>query len=352
MPPTPSIPSLVAQLPKVELHCHLAGTLRPATLAALAGKYGLPLPRPAEDLYVYRDFYDFIDLLRLVARVLRRPEDFERVAYEAIEDAFRTSNVRHIEMSFNPQYFIPAGASYAMQVEGLVAGIEAAERDFPVSALLLASFDRELSLASARETMDLIVAHRHERIVGIGLDGPERAGPPERFQDLYRRATRAGLKKTTHVCEDNQTLAEAPPSNFDACLDLLECDRLDHGYNLLACDSAVRRARDSGVHFCVCGVTSVSANRSRRLAAIKRMASAGLQVTLNTDDPAMFHTNLADTYRHVLEGLNWGWDEATRFSLAGVDACWLDAAAKAELRRDFLRQIAALEARSPNHQTV
>ncbi|WP_137891864.1 adenosine deaminase [Ramlibacter sp. 2FC] len=348
----PAIPSLITQLPKVELHCHLAGTLRPATLAALAGKYGQPLPRPVEELYVYRDFYDFIDLLRLVARVLRRPEDFEWVAYEAIEDAFRSSNVRHIEMSFNPQYFIPAGAAYAAQVEGLVAGIEAAERDFPVSALLLASFDREWSVASANETMDLIVGHRHERIVGIGLDGPERAGPPARFEDIYRRATRAGLKKTAHVCEDNQTLAEAPPSNFDACLDILHCDRLDHGYNLLACESAVHRARDSGIYFAVCGITSVAANRSRRLAAIERMTSAGLQVTLNTDDPAMFHTDLAHTYRHVLEGLNWGWDEAKRFSLAGVDACWLDAAAKAELRQDFLCQIAALEAPSPNHETV
>lgn len=347
-----SVPSLVAQLPKVELHCHLAGTLRPATLAALSRKYGLALPRPVENLYVYRDFYDFIDLLRLIASALRRPEDFERIAYEAIEDAFRTSNVRHIEMSFNPQYFIPAGASYEMQVEGLVAGVEAAQRDFPVSVLLLASIDRALSLASASETMDSILGHRHDRIVGIGLDGPERDGPPERFLDIYRRATLAGLKKTAHVCEDNQTLDEAPPSNFDACLDMLECDRLDHGYNILASDAALRRARDSGVHFCVCGITSVSANRSRRLDAIGRMAAAGVQLTLNTDDPAMFHTDLAHTYRHVLDGLGWSWEEVKRLSLAGVEACWLEAAAKAQLRQDFQSQIAVLEARHLDHQTT
>ncbi|WP_077000767.1 adenosine deaminase [Variovorax sp. KK3] len=334
----------VAQLPKVELHCHVTGTLRPATLAALAGKYGLQLPRPVDQLYTYRDFYDFLEVLRLVALVLREQDDFERVAYEAIEDAYKTSNVRHIEMSFNPQYFIPSGAGYAAQVAGLVAGIEAAERDFPVSALLLASFDREWDAASAEETMDLILSHRHERVVGIGLDGPERAGPPAKFEAVYRRATQAGLKKTAHVCEDNQTLAEAPPSHLDACLDLLRCDRLDHGYNLMASDAAIARARDSGVYFAVCGITSVAANRERRLDAIGRMAAAGLNTTLNTDDPAMFHTDMAHTYQHVLDGLGWGWQEARQFSLSGVEACWLDPQAKADLRRDFQAQIVELEA--------
>lgn len=335
--------SLVMQLPKVELHCHIAGTLRPATLAALAAKYQLPLPRAVDQLYVYRDFYDFIEVLRLVAQVLRRAEDFERVAYEAIEDAYKTSNVRHLEMSFNPQYCFPSGASYAMQLNGLVAGIEAAERDFPVSALLLAALDREWSVASAAETLELVIGHRHERVIGIGLDGPERAGPPANFGRVYRRAAQAGLKRTAHVCEDNQTLVEAPPSHLDACLDLLQCDRLDHGYNLLASPAAIRRAVDSGAYFNVCGVTSAPARQAARLEGIKRMAEAGLRITLNTDDPAMFRTNLAHTYSLVLDGLGWGWREARQLSLAGVDACWLDADAKARLRHDFERQLAVLE---------
>ncbi len=129
---------------------------------------------------------------------------------------------------------------------GLVAGIEAAEHDFPVSALLVAALDREWDAASASEMMDSIIAHRHERVVGIGLDGPERAGPPARFESVYRRATQAGQKKTAHVCEDNQSLAGAPPSHLDACLDLLQCDRLDHGCNLMSSEAAIQRAKDSG----------------------------------------------------------------------------------------------------------
>jgi len=346
MTPLPS--SFVSRIPKVELHCHIAGTLRPRTLAALAAQYGLALPRPVDQLYTYRDFYDFIEVLRLVAQVVRTPANFERVAYEAIEDAWRLGHVQHIEMAFNPQYFAPSGADYRTQVDGLVAGIVAAERDFGVSALLLAAFDREWSPASANESMDQVLAYRHERVVGIGLDGPERAGPPAKFQHVYRRATQAGLRKTAHVCEDNQTLAEAPPAHFDDCVDLLQCDRLDHGYNLMTSPATVAKARDSGIFFTTCGVTSVAANRTRRLQAIAAMAAAGLRITLNTDDPAMFHTDMSHTYQHVLDGLDWGWHEARSLSLAGVDACWLDDAAKAALRGRFSRQLDALAAELPS----
>ena len=343
-----STQDLLARLPKVELHCHLTGALRPSTLAVLAAQYGVPLPRTVDQLYAYKGFYDFIEVLRLVSSVLRSAADFERVMYEAVEDAYRSSNVRHLELSFNPQYFLPNGVGYATQVEGLVAGIEAAERDFPVSVLLLNAFDREWSPASADEVMDMVLAHRHERVVGIGLDGPERAGPPATFQALYRRATQAGLRKTAHVCEDNQTLQEAPPSHLLDCLDLLQCDRLDHGYNLMASPAAVQRARDSGVSFTTCGITSVSANLPRRLKSIEAMRAAGLHITLNTDDPTMFHTDMAHTWRHVIEGLGWGWREATALSLAGVDACWLGADTKASMRREFEHQILQLKADSPS----
>ena len=339
--------ALLARLPKVDLHCHLAGTVRPATLAELARRHGESLPRPLETLYTYSGFYDFIDVLRLGGRVLRTAGDFERVAYEAIEDAAR-SGARHIEMSFNPQYYLPTGVPYRVQVEGLVAGVRAARCDLDCSALLIAALDRGLPMASAEQTMDDIVRLRHELVVGVGLDGPEREGSPAQMAPLFQRAGRAGLKRTAHVCEDNQTLEEAPPSNVDDCIHLMGCDRLDHGYNLLASEDGLRHARERGVYFCVCGVTSVTRNREKRLRSVRAMVDAGLLVTLNTDDPAMFHTSLTDTYALVLDGCEWGWTQAHAFSLAGVDASWLDDDAKRMLRQRFEHEIAALERELPS----
>ena len=136
-----------------------------------------------------------------------------------------------------------------------------------------------------------MLADRRDEVVGIGLYGPERAGPPEAFHELYRRAGNAGLMRTAHVCEDNQTLTEAPPRNFATCCDVLGCDRLDHGYNLLADPAMVARARDQGLFFNTCSITSVRANLERRHSSIARMVELGLRVTVNTDDPAMFKTD-------------------------------------------------------------
>jgi adenosine deaminase len=92
----------------------------------------------------------------------------------------------------------------------------------------------------------------------------------------------------------------------------------------------------------VCGITSVYQNRQRRHRRIREMYEAGLPLTLNTDDPAMFHTDLTHTYQVVLQGCDWGWQEACMLSLAGVDACWLEAGAKRALRERFEQEIALL----------
>ena len=335
--------AFLTRLPKVDIHCHLVGTLRPTTLGALARKHQVPLPRSDETLYDFTDFYAFIDTLRLSATVIRDQADFARVAYEALEDGFRAGNLRHAELMFNPQYFYPNAVTYRTMVDGLIEGIAAANRDFGVSALLIAAIDRQIEPSAALEILDHVLAYRRDEVVGIGLDGPERAGPPESFHELYHRAGAAGLKRTAHVCEDNQTLAEAPPRNFAVCCDVLNCDRLDHGYNLLADEAMVRRARDEGLFFNTCTITSVRKNLERRAASIARMVEAGLQITLNTDDPAMFRTDVGHTYRELFARHGWGRDRAKQLSFAGVEACWLDPSVRAELRRAFERELVALE---------
>ncbi|MGQ0651138.1 MAG: adenosine deaminase, partial [Betaproteobacteria bacterium] len=323
-------------------HCHIVGAIRPQTLAQLATKHGLALPRPAEKLYEYRDFYDFIDVLRLAANALRDAADFERAAYEAAETGFRRANMRHFEIFFNPDYFFRNDVPYRTQVDGLTAGLRAAQRDFGVSGLLIACIDREWPPQAAVEMVKQAAAYRTDEVVGVGIDGPERAGAPEKFVEAYRLARQAGLKRTAHVCEDNQTLEEAPPRNLATCLDELACDRLDHGYNLLADPAMVQRAKESGVYFTACARTSVSKNRQKRLDGIRGLVDAGLNVTLNTDDPEMFHTDLADSYRHVMQSLGWGPQRACAFSLAGIEASWLDEGSKKRLRESFRKELDSL----------
>jgi adenosine deaminase len=149
--------------------------------------------------------------------------------------------------------------------------------------------------------------------------------------------------RTAHVCEDNQTLTEAPPQNFAVCCDVLKCDRLDHGYNILADDGMIRRARDEGRYFNACSITSVRQNLGRRHASIARMIESGLKVTLNTDDPQMFKTDIGHSYRVLFETHGWGREQAVRLALNGVDGSWLGGPERASLRRQFEEEIRLLD---------
>ena len=323
-------------IPKAELHVHMVGAIRPSTLAELARKHGIGLPRPERELYRYQGFHEFIDVLRLAARVVVDADDFARVVYEYAVDAQRSANLRHLELFWNPSYFYPQDVSYVTQLEGLAAGIDAARSDLGVSCLLIPSIDRGLSLDAARQVLDDVLAHPRDEVVGLGLDGPEDQGPPEIFQALFQRAGKAGLKRTAHVCED---YAPVPSGNYAVCRDLLGCDRLDHGYRMLPDRETVTRARDDGVWFTVCPKPSSRERDASRLHAIGELADAGVNITLATDDPHMFETDLSDCYERVFSGLGWDVERARQVALGSVEASWLDDGVKAAMRIEFKREI-------------
>lgn len=331
----------LSRLPKTDLHIHLLGAIRPETLIALSGKYKVPLPTDsAGALYQYSDFPEFLNLLRIAALALREEEDFTRVAYELLEDAHRR-NCRHLELSFNPSVFLEQGVDYRTVVDGLVAGIRAARKDFGIRCLLIPSIDRERDARTAVEMVETVASYRCDDVAGIGMDFAEGKGPPERFVDAYRLAGKEGLKRTAHVCEDNQPLRLAPPANLALCLDMLECDRVDHGYNLLADPSAVVMARERGTHFCVTIKTAKKSNLANRVKAVDLMQDAGLRINIGTDDPYLHHTDLNDSWISQFAHSGWGIREAREIALDGVDACWLADKEKAALRASFERDIDA-----------
>jgi len=331
-------------VPKVELHCHIAGAMRATTLAEIAMANGVALPRPAETLYQWQDFYGFLEVLRLGALAVQRREDFVRVAYECVEDMHRHGNVRHIEIFFNPHYYTPNGATYPMIADGLIEGLRRGEQDFGVSSTLIACIDRSVCLPSeALQMLEWMAKHPRTEVIGIGLDGAERAGPPLVWVEGWRQAGRAGYRRTAHVCEDNQTLFEGPPEHFTHCRDALGCDRLDHGYNILANPDIVARAAREGVPFTMACWSSIVPNRIPRQQRIKRMFDAGLNIVLGTDDPTMFKTTMGHCWRTLFASTGWHTAEARKLSLAGIDAAWLPVERKAALRAEFAARLGALE---------
>jgi adenosine deaminase len=331
---------IIRKIPKIDLHCHLAGSLRAQTVIALAAKNGVALPTTdADALYRFSDFYDFLLRLEVIGRCMIAREDFARVSYEAMADGYRKGNLRYAEFFFSPNYHYPHGVRYETMVDGFADGLRAAQEEFGVVGRLIPAINRELGPEVALAMVREVVSHPRDEVIGIGMDCAEFKGPPALFGDAYALAWSAGLRCTAHACEDNQTLEQAPPCNVETCLDHLGCDRIDHGYNLLADPALTHRCRERGVAFTVCTSTCVPQRLEKRWSSIKAMHDAGLFLVPCTDDPPMFGTDIGTVYATIARVLSLGVKETAAMSLRAIDATWLSDEEKTVMKRDFRRDI-------------
>jgi adenine deaminase len=327
-------------LPKVELHCHVEGTVRPSTVVELAAKNGRALPTadPTE-LYRYHSLDSFLDVFWLVQSLLADPDDWERVAYESIVDA-APHGLRYREMFFTPARHLEVGQRLDEIVAGLSRGLERAERETGTRCLLICDVDRAYGPGPAVELVGLARAARGsgaERLIGIGMDSTERGVDLRAFAPAFDAARRHGFRRTAHAGEDG------PAGNIAIAIDALGAERIDHGLAILSDPVLTRRVADARIPLDVCPNSNVLiANAYRRLEEhpYRRMREAGLLATLNTDDPAMTDLDLGREYRSVALALDLGWDEVTAIALDGLDAAWLDDGERSRLRSAFEREIA------------
>jgi adenosine deaminase len=318
-------PDVLRRLPKVELHCHLEGSLRATTLIELAARHDVPLPtRDPELLYRFADLAEFLVVYELACLAVVTRDDFARVTYEALEDA-AAAHVVHREMFFNPT--LHPGVAYDVMLAGILDGVRAAASDLGISTRLIPSIYRQMSVAAAVEMLDLVVAHRADEVVGIGMDGDELRDPPERFAEVYARAAAAGLHRTAHVAHDG-------PSHFiTTCLEQLGCERVDHGYHVIDDPVLVQRLADEGVAFLCATPTPPLCGWPAAFdeSPIRTMIESGLTVVLNSDDPTMLGTDLATEFERV--GTAWSLSPARvrRLVTDAIAAAWLDDAERRAL---------------------
>jgi adenosine deaminase len=262
------------------------------------------------------------------------------VAYESLEDGVKLGNLKYREMFFNPTLHTPRGVAMATVIDGLIDGCRAAEDDFGVRCSLIVDVYRQDPADVARQMVEEVIANRRPELIGLGMDAAEAADPPEKFADAFRLAGQAGLHRTSHTAEDG------PPANITTCLDMLGCERIDHGYHILDDPAVVARCRDQGVHFTCCPTSTAVVYGWRDLTThpINGMMAAGLKVMLNSDDPTMFHTDIGKEYVDFCGQNDYRPDVVRRLVHNGIEACWLDDGEKAALRRSFDADLAALEA--------
>jgi len=326
----------VRTLPKVELHCHIEGTMRPATVLELARANDVALPTTnLDELYRYGSLDEFLSVFWLVQSCLVTRQDWARLAYESVVDGSAAGRV-YAESFFTPARHLAAGQRLDDIVGGLIEGIEAAEAETGTRCMLIADIDRAYGPDAGLLLVEEVIELRRrdtraaDRILGIGMDSTELGVDPATFAPAYRAAVRGGLRRTGHQGEDTG------PDSIAVGLDVLGLERVDHGLSVMQDPELVRRMAAERIPLTVCPTSNVVI--ANKVAALPEhpfdaMRRAGLLATLNTDDPALTDLDLAKEYANVQAAFGYPDSELVAIAHDGVDGTWLDDDEKRAIHR-------------------
>jgi adenosine deaminase len=331
------------KIPKIELHLHLEGSVQPSTFFELMHKNKLALPAHIDNalLYRYDNLLDFLKVYDLVCRSMVTKEDFERVTCEALESC-AAGGARHVEFFFSPHAHMAYGVRYSDMLDGIIAGMKSTEAQKGVSSRLIPAHSRVLGPERGVDFVKMVLGDLRPEVIGIGLDYDELPNNPALFSPMYCLARANGLHVTAHAGE------VGPASFVREAIEELRVERVDHGYHIVDDPALVAECRESGICFTCCPSTTLTTTIWRDLAdpshAIRQMIDLGLNVTINTDDPPMFGTSVANEFVLCVREMKLTALQLKACALASIKASWLDEGAKSLWTREWSNEIDALAA--------
>jgi len=336
----------LVRLPKAELHVHLDGSLRAATLLELATAAGIALPHADEArLAGYmavqdaRDLVDYLKRFDITTAVLQDAAAIERVAYELAADA-AAENVRYLEVRFSPVLCTRVGLNVEDAIAAAVRGLVAARRDHRVRAAVIVCALRDLEPPVSEMLADVAASFARRGVVGFDLAGPERGHPAAPHAAAFRRAARAGLGLTVHAGE------AVGPASIREAIDACGARRIGHGTTLIEDATLLRRVRDEGIAVEACITSNV---QTRAVASVaehpaKRMHASGVSVSLSTDNRLISGTTLTAEYERAAGPLAMDWPAIVDLARGAFEAAFLPEAERASLLESFDHDVAALQA--------
>jgi adenosine deaminase len=326
----------IKEMPKLEQHVHIVGSVRPATLLWLMEDSGLDLPyETVEDLkgfYSYSDFPHFLEVYSNVNDSITRESHYERITYEMMESQ-AACNVWHTEALFSAWDHVRRGLDYGLMVDAINRGIRIAEREFGVTCTIRVDLVRNYGPEVGIKVLDL-VEEKGDNVVAIDTGGSEHGYPPKPYRDCYRRAREMGLHTAAHQGEG------AGVDYVWECVEYLEPERIGHGVAAGQDPELMNLLARRGISIESCPVSNLRTGAVGSWAEhpIRRFIDHGVKVSVSSDDPPMFGTDMNNEYLQLHRNLGFTLDELFQISLDSVETSFLEPEAKASMHRRFMDQ--------------
>jgi len=316
-------------LPKIELHLHLEGSLEPELMFTLAKRNNVELPFESVDqirkAYAFSNLQDFLDIYYQGANVLLVERDFYDLTWAYLQKCHE-QNVIHVEPFFDPQTHTDRGISFEVVITGISRALRDAESKLGITSRLIMCFLRHLSEEAALDTLTQaqpFIKH----FIAVGLDSSEKGHPPEKFSRVFEKARELGLLTVAHAGE------EGPAEYIWTAINDLKVSRVDHGVNALDDPALMQHLVDTQIPLTVCPLSNtrlcVFDDMSQH--TVLTMLDQGVCVTVNSDDPAYFGGYMTENFVALAESLNMTEEQAIQLVRNSISASFVDDARKNEL---------------------
>lgn len=340
---------LFKAIPKAELHVHLDGSIRPATVVELAEEYGVELPaysaeaisalvRPPLDSPSLPKYLAAFDIM---CSVLKSPEAIYRVTTELLED-LSSDGVRYAELRYSTRV-LPGDVDPSEAIDAVGRAISDAESRLNIKSNQILCIMRHETPAVGRTIAELAVRHRNDRVVGIDIAGAEAGNPPELHRASFDFARKYGLFATVHA-------GEAGPAEYirDSVV-MLGAQRIGHGTRLTDSPLWMRAAADQRICIEACLTSNVQtgAVASMRDHPLPQFLNGDVPVTLSTDNVTVSGVTLSEEYRNAYDTFALTASQIAKLALTGFEHAFLPVTEKRVLLNEARESLHLLLATGP-----
>ncbi|MFO7633263.1 MAG: adenosine deaminase [Caldilinea sp.] len=349
------IVDFLQEMPKAELHIHLEGTIDPVAVLELARRHNCPGVLPSTELtalqqwYTFTDFPHFIRVYMVISDLLRSAEDFAYIVYRCGQD-MAAQNIRYREITFTPfthTDYQRKGLTIDDLFEGLEAGRAAAHAEFGVEMRWVFDVPRNLSFPKqggydphpAERTLDYALAGRDHGVIGFGLGGFEVGAPPEPFAHAFDRAHSEGLLCVPHAGE---TMGQA---SVRGAVEVLHADRIGHGVRAIEDPALLTVLRDRQIPLEINISSNICLHVYDRAAVhpFPHLDRMGIKVTVNSDDPPLFNTNLCAEFGVLATEFGYDRSDLARIARNAFEVSGAPPSLKTQLLAEFDAWIASMQ---------
>jgi adenosine deaminase len=333
-----SIDLFLLRMPKVELHVHLEGAMRPAVLLELARRNGVDLP--AQDdaglkkWFRFRDFDHFVEVYLACSRALRTPEDFQLLVSDFLAEQ-ACQNILYSEVHFTIATHLGNGANGGEVLHAIEEAVREAEAQLGVTLRLIPDVVRNVGPRVADRTLEWALAGRGRGVVALGLTGNEQRFPNEPFREHFAAAGQAGLHRVAHAGETGG------PESIRSVLAVCGAERIGHGVRAVEDPALLAELSGRGVPLEVCPSSNVCLGVAPDLPShpFDRLYKSGCRVSVSSDDPVFFNTNLTREYLRLHQTFGYSAAELAGLSLSALEQSFLPDDERAALAQRFRAEL-------------